>query len=184
MPNSRPYLLLSSENLERITEEVSDQIFQRILEDSLWGMRTIQNFTYLSKANTWKDKKLELTFWSIRIGLLYYFLFLLKKKHTFDYVFSMSGLWGHQAALDLFLQENGIDTLLFSGVNLDQVWKPLRNSVNISSYLILFLKFPIGRLVFLFSRIRLYCTATSSPEARGPQGGFENFIYYAGNVSI
>jgi hypothetical protein len=33
----------------------------------------------------------------------------------------MSGLWGYQTALDLFLQENGITTLLFSGVNSDQV---------------------------------------------------------------
>ncbi|KDR84961.1 hypothetical protein GALMADRAFT_218034 [Galerina marginata CBS 339.88] len=33
----------------------------------------------------------------------------------------MSGLWGYQTALDLFLQENGITTLLFAGVNTDQV---------------------------------------------------------------
>jgi len=32
----------------------------------------------------------------------------------------MSGLWGYQTALDLFLQENGITTLLFGGVNADQ----------------------------------------------------------------
>ncbi|KAG6868600.1 hypothetical protein C0993_000626 [Termitomyces sp. T159_Od127] len=32
----------------------------------------------------------------------------------------MSGLWGYQSALDLFLQENGITTLLFGGVNADQ----------------------------------------------------------------
>ncbi len=33
----------------------------------------------------------------------------------------MSGLWGYQSALDLFLEENGITTLLFAGVNTDQV---------------------------------------------------------------
>lgn len=48
----------------------------------------------------------------------------------------MSGLWGYQTALDLFLQENGITTLLFSGVNSDQVFfvlkKKKKNSVSIS----------------------------------------------------
>ena len=34
---------------------------------------------------------------------------------------SMSGLWGPQSALDLYLQEEGITTLLFAGVNADQV---------------------------------------------------------------
>ena len=33
----------------------------------------------------------------------------------------MSGLWGPQSALDLYLQEQGISTLLFAGVNADQV---------------------------------------------------------------
>jgi nicotinamidase-related amidase len=33
----------------------------------------------------------------------------------------MSGLWGYQTALDLFLKENGLTTLLFAGVNADQV---------------------------------------------------------------
>jgi nicotinamidase-related amidase len=33
----------------------------------------------------------------------------------------MSGLWGSQTALDLYLQEQGISTLLFAGVNADQV---------------------------------------------------------------
>lgn len=35
--------------------------------------------------------------------------------------FRMSGLWGYQSALDLYLQENGMTTLLFGGVNTDQV---------------------------------------------------------------
>lgn len=33
----------------------------------------------------------------------------------------MSGIWGSQTALDLYLQEQGITTLLFAGVNADQV---------------------------------------------------------------
>ena len=33
----------------------------------------------------------------------------------------MSGLWGPQTALDLYLQEEGIQTLFFAGVNADQV---------------------------------------------------------------
>jgi nicotinamidase-related amidase len=33
----------------------------------------------------------------------------------------MSGLWGSQTALDLYLQEHGITTLFFAGVNADQV---------------------------------------------------------------
>ena len=33
----------------------------------------------------------------------------------------MSGIWGGQTALDLYLQEQGITTLFFAGVNADQV---------------------------------------------------------------
>lgn len=33
----------------------------------------------------------------------------------------MSGIWGSQTALDLYLQEQGITTLFFAGVNADQV---------------------------------------------------------------
>ncbi len=33
----------------------------------------------------------------------------------------MSGIWGGQTALDLYLQEQGINTLFFAGVNADQV---------------------------------------------------------------
>lgn len=36
----------------------------------------------------------------------------------------MSGLWGYQSALDLYLRENGIKTLFFAGVNTDQVRYP------------------------------------------------------------
>ena len=33
----------------------------------------------------------------------------------------MSGIWGPQSSMDLYLQEEGIDTLFMSGVNTDQV---------------------------------------------------------------
>ncbi|HEV7735976.1 MAG TPA: hypothetical protein VGO47_01205 [Chlamydiales bacterium] len=37
---------------------------------------------------------------------------------------SMSGLWGPGTALDIYLKEEGLKTLFFSGVNTDQVSRP------------------------------------------------------------
>ncbi|KAJ7783754.1 Isochorismatase hydrolase [Mycena maculata] len=73
----------------------------------------------------------------------------------------MSGLWGYQSSLDYFLQENGISTLLFAGVNADQCVG--------------------GTLVDAYFRgydciLVEDATATTSPE-----GGFENVVYNAGN---
>ncbi|KAK7064251.1 Isochorismatase hydrolase [Favolaschia claudopus] len=73
----------------------------------------------------------------------------------------ISGLWGYQSSLDLFLQENGITTLLFSGVNADQC--------------------VAGTLVDAYFRgydciLVEDCTATTSPE-----GGLANVVYNAGN---
>ena len=67
---------------------------------------------------------------------------------------SMSGLWGPQTALDLYLQEEGITTLLFSGVNADQV---RRFSLHIEPYLLRIFIVRIGdtnRLIL--QGIRLY----------------------------
>ncbi|KAK0506199.1 Isochorismatase hydrolase [Armillaria luteobubalina] len=71
----------------------------------------------------------------------------------------MSGLWGYQSALDLFLAENGITTLFFAGVNTDQC--------------------VLGTLVDSYYRgydcvLLKDATATTSPE-----GGYENVVYNA-----
>jgi nicotinamidase-related amidase len=73
----------------------------------------------------------------------------------------MSGIWGYQTSLDLFLKENGLTTLLFAGVNTDQCVS--------------------GTLVDAYFRgydciVVQDATATTSPD-----GGFENVVYNAGN---
>jgi len=73
----------------------------------------------------------------------------------------MSGIWGYQTALDLYLQEHGITTLFFAGVNADQC--------------------VLGTLVDAYFRgydcITLQdCIATTSPA-----GGLENVLYNATN---
>lgn len=52
---------------------------------------------------------------------------------------SMSGLWGPQTALDLYLQQEGITTLFFAGVNADQVGVHTRKPKD-------FLKFTSGHI--------------------------------------
>ena len=42
-------------------------------------------------------------------------------SNTLTKTFRMSGLWGPQSSLDLYLQEEGIKTLFMTGVNADQV---------------------------------------------------------------
>ncbi|KAF5385202.1 hypothetical protein D9615_001499 [Tricholomella constricta] len=74
----------------------------------------------------------------------------------------MSGLWGYQTALDLFLQENGITTLLFGGVNADQC--------------------VLGTLIDAYFRgydcvVVKDTTATTSPE-----GGLSNLLHNAANT--
>ena len=76
----------------------------------------------------------------------------------------MSGLWGGQSSLDLYLEEEGLSTLLFSGVNSDQC---VLGTVIDSYYR--------GYDVILVDDT----TATTSPE-----GGFENVVYNVGNVSV
>ncbi|KAF8560330.1 Isochorismatase hydrolase [Imleria badia] len=73
----------------------------------------------------------------------------------------MSGLWGYQSALDLYLQENGITTLLFGGVNTDQCV----GGTLVDAYF-------RGYDCVLISDI----TATTSPA-----GGLENVFHNAAN---
>jgi len=73
----------------------------------------------------------------------------------------MSGLWGYQTALDLFLEQHGITTLLFTGVNSDQC---VGGSILDAYYR--------GYDIVLVED----CTATTSPT-----GGLENVVYNCGN---
>lgn len=75
----------------------------------------------------------------------------------------MSGLWGYQTALDLYLKENGITTLLFGGVNADQCVLGTLTDAYFRGYDCILVE---------------DITATSSPA-----GGLENVLYNAGNVS-
>ncbi|KAJ7487572.1 Isochorismatase hydrolase [Mycena galericulata] len=73
----------------------------------------------------------------------------------------MSGLWGYQSSLDLFLQEYGITTLLFAGVNADQCVG--------------------GTLVDAYFRGYDCVLVEDATATTSPQGGFENVVYNAGN---
>lgn len=127
----------------------------------------MQSCMGLCRVSTWKVKRLERTFGSIRIGLCLSNLTasLQKSLIHFDISFSsrMSGLWGPQSSLDLYLQEEGITTLLMSGVNADQC--------------------VLGTLVDSYYRgydvvLVQDATATTSPE-----GGYANVCWNVGNVS-
>ncbi|KAJ6621717.1 Isochorismatase hydrolase [Mycena sp. CBHHK59/15] len=74
----------------------------------------------------------------------------------------MSGLWGYQSALDLFLQENGLTTLLFAGVNADQC--------------------VLGTLVDAYYRGYDCVLVEDATATTSPAGGFENVVYNAGNA--
>lgn len=72
----------------------------------------------------------------------------------------MSGLWGYQTALDLYLKENGIRTLFFAGVNTDQCVLGTLADAYLRGYDCILVR---------------DTTATTSP------GGFENVEYNAAN---
>ncbi|RDB29161.1 Peroxyureidoacrylate/ureidoacrylate amidohydrolase RutB [Hypsizygus marmoreus] len=69
----------------------------------------------------------------------------------------MSGLWGYQTALDLFLQENGISTLFFGGVNTDQC--------------------VLGTLVDAYFRGYDCVLVEDTTATTSPAGGLENVLY-------
>ncbi|KAL0576373.1 hypothetical protein V5O48_005632 [Marasmius crinis-equi] len=72
----------------------------------------------------------------------------------------MSALWD-QTALDLFLKENGLKTLLFAGVNTDQCVG--------------------GTLIDAYYRGYDCIVLQDGTATTSPTGGFENVIYNAGN---
>lgn len=73
----------------------------------------------------------------------------------------MSGIWGYQTALDLYLQENGITTLFFAGVNADQC--------------------VLGTLVDAYFRGYDCITLEDGVATTSPTGGLENVLYNATN---
>ncbi|KZT09501.1 Isochorismatase hydrolase [Laetiporus sulphureus 93-53] len=71
----------------------------------------------------------------------------------------MSGLWGYQTALDLYLQEHGITTLFFAGVNADQC--------------------VLGTLVDAYARGYDCITIKDCVATTSPPGGLENVLFNA-----
>ncbi|KAH9944336.1 Isochorismatase hydrolase [Epithele typhae] len=72
----------------------------------------------------------------------------------------MSGIWGPQSALDLYLQEHGITSLFFAGVNADQC--------------------VLGTLVDAYYRGYDCITVEDCIATTSPEGGLENVLYNAG----
>ncbi|KZT70152.1 Isochorismatase hydrolase [Daedalea quercina L-15889] len=96
-------------------------------------------------------------------GLLHQLYLEGKKEGTDVWIHKnrMSGIWGYQTALDLYLQEHGITTLFFAGVNADQC--------------------VLGTLVDAYYRgydciVLQDCIATTSPA-----GGLENVLHNTTN---
>lgn len=81
--------------------------------------------TSISRERSWK-----LTCGYIRIGSQFcLFIFPVSLLSSFTsnlccHACRMSGIWGYQTALDLYLEQHGIKTLIFAGVNADQVGLP------------------------------------------------------------
>jgi len=90
-----------------------------------------------SKLSTSKAKRLDLT------------------------LYRMSGLWGNQTALDLYLQETGITTLFFAGVNADQC--------------------VLGTLVDSYFRGYDCIVVQDIIATTSPAGGIDNVMYNASN---
>lgn len=73
----------------------------------------------------------------------------------------MSGLWGYQTALDLLLQENGITTLFFGGVNADQC--------------------VLGTIVDAYFRGYNCIVVADTTATTSPEGGLANVLHNAVN---
>ena len=93
----------------------------------------------------------------------------------------ISGLWGYQSALDLYLQENGITTLLFGGVNTDQV---------LFSFVFILQANPSpwqcvgGTLVDAYFRGYDCVLVSDITATTSPAGALESVFYNTTNVSI
>jgi len=73
----------------------------------------------------------------------------------------MSGLWGYQTSLDLFLKENGLTTLFFAGVNADQCVS--------------------GTLVDAYFRGYDCIVVKDTVATTSPDGGLQNVLYNTTN---
>ncbi|KAL6309927.1 Isochorismatase hydrolase [Sparassis latifolia] len=73
----------------------------------------------------------------------------------------MSGLWGYQTALDLYLEQSGITTLFFAGVNADQC--------------------VLGTLVDAYFRGYDCIAIEDGTATTSPAGALENVLYNSGN---
>jgi len=97
----------------------------------------------------------------------------------------MSGLWGYQTGLDLFLQETGITTLLFAGVNADQVFPSLAVWYYDSTHLpFLLMQCVLGTLVDAYLRGYDCIVLRDAIATTSPEGAYENVIYNSLGVSF
>lgn len=94
----------------------------------------------------------------------------------------MSGLWGYQSALDLYLQEKGITTLLFGGVNTDQVFHSFmfvqRSNLHCR------LQCVGGTLVDAYFRGYDCILVSDITATTSPAGALESVFYNTTNVSM
>ncbi|TFY66740.1 hypothetical protein EVG20_g4356 [Dentipellis fragilis] len=74
----------------------------------------------------------------------------------------MSGIWGYQTALDLYLEQHGITTLFFAGVNADQC--------------------VLGTIVDAYYRGYDVIAVRDGIATTSPEGGLENVLYNTGNA--
>ncbi|ETW83100.1 hypothetical protein HETIRDRAFT_315978 [Heterobasidion irregulare TC 32-1] len=74
----------------------------------------------------------------------------------------MSGIWGYQTSLDLYLEQAGITTLFFAGVNADQC--------------------VLGTIVDAYYRGYDVILVEDAVATTSPAGGLENVVHNIGNV--
>jgi len=96
----------------------------------------------------------------------------------------MSGLWGYQTGLDLFLQENGITTLLFAGVNADQVFPSFVVWCYDSTHPPFSIQCVLGTLVDAYFRGYDCIVLRDAIATTSPEGAYENVIYNSVGVSF